>query len=90
MLHTDGYRDFPLNRGSVRLFALGRENWLFSNTSKGADASATYAAVKRRQHGFPLGEQIHQGKFWTGLSEDVPQPRTERELPRRRDPLLTL
>ena len=37
-------------------------------------------AVQGHQHNFPLGEQIHERELRVGLSEDIPKPRTEREL----------
>lgn len=45
----DGRLELSNNRAerSVRSFALGRKNWLFSNTPKGADAStAAYSIVE--------------------------------------------
>lgn len=43
----DGRLELSNNRAerSVRPFALGRKNWLFSNTPKGADASATVYSI---------------------------------------------
>ena len=43
----DGRLELSNNRAerSVRPFALGRKNWLFSNTPKGADASAAIYSV---------------------------------------------
>jgi len=45
----DGRLELSNNRveRSVRPFAVGRKNWLFSNTPKGADdSSAVYAIVE--------------------------------------------
>lgn len=43
----DGRLELSNNRveRSVRPFALGRKNWLFSNTPKGADASAAIYSI---------------------------------------------
>ena len=43
----DGRLELSNNRAerSVRPFALGRKNWLFSNTPKGADASAAIYSI---------------------------------------------
>jgi hypothetical protein len=43
----DGRLELSNNRAerSVRPFALGRKNWLFSNTPKGADASAAVYSI---------------------------------------------
>lgn len=58
----DGRLELSNNRAerSVRPFALGRKNWLFSNTSKGADASAAiYSIVETAQaNGLKLFEYL--------------------------------
>ncbi len=43
----DGRLELSNNRAerSVRPFALGRKNWLFSNTPRGADASAAIYSI---------------------------------------------
>ena len=46
-IFLDGRLELSNNRAehSVRPFALGRKNWLFSNTPKGADASAAIYSI---------------------------------------------
>ena len=44
---TDGRLELDNNRGerSIKPFVIGRKNWLFSNTAKGAKASATIYSI---------------------------------------------
>ena len=44
---SDGRLEISNNRAerSIKLFVIGRKNWLFSNTAKGANASAIIYSV---------------------------------------------
>lgn len=46
-VYLDGRLELSNNRAerAVRPFAVGRKNWLFSNTPKGADASAAVYSI---------------------------------------------
>jgi len=71
---------------SVRPFALGRKNWLFSNTPRGADASATiYSIVESAKANalkpfdylafllehLPLGRSIDDCLLWSPLARSL-------------------
>ena len=84
----DGRLELSNNRveRSVRPFALGRKNWLFSNTPKGADASvAIYSIVETAKANglkpfaylnFLLvrlanGAKMEECLPWTSLAQDL-------------------
>jgi transposase len=66
----DGRLEISNNRAerSIKPFVIGRKNWLFANTSRGADASATiYSLVETAKE-----NQINPLAYMTYLFEQLP------------------
>lgn len=67
----DGVLEIDNNRGerSIKPFVIGRKNWLFANTSRGAKASAAiYSVIETAKE-----NGLHPFRYLTHLFEQLPQ-----------------
>ena len=72
----DGRLELSNNRAerAVRPFAVGRKNWLFSNTSKGADASAAIYSIVETAKANGLRPSYTSDTFWNACLAEACLP----------------
>ena len=71
----DGRLELSNNRAerAVRPFAVGRKNWLFSNTPKGADADAAIYSIVETAKANGLRPSYTSDTFWNACLTAPPQ-----------------
>lgn len=57
--------DIPIDNSAsewaIRTFCVGKENWMFHNTARGAEAQPTEAAIKQKVYPVPLSIKQNKG-----------------------------